>query len=211
MKIANVIYDDDLVNHDMVDYINYYKGSTKYSEIDSSLPTLYVGWKFMKSSNQDSDLLCCAEILNTDIIPNKLYWEFSFSEDKSKHVKGVNNFVNQAPLYYFKENYDYKSLDPVFLNINSINDIKSHIPKIIDYLYNFKNEMLYCLSDNKIFGINLKTYEFFGFSCDEIIELISKRTEIKINDLDGTEHQHYYRKMPNFSYLKRYLVVILSN
>ena len=48
MKVANIIYDGELVNHERVDFINYYEGETQYEAVDTSLPTLYVGWAFMK-------------------------------------------------------------------------------------------------------------------------------------------------------------------
>jgi hypothetical protein len=49
MKIANVIYEKELVNHTIVDYVNYINVATEYDSLDKTLPTLYVGWSFMKA------------------------------------------------------------------------------------------------------------------------------------------------------------------
>lgn len=211
VKIANIIYETELVNHTMVDYINYYKGNTKYSEIDSSLPTLYVGWRFMKASNQDSELLCCAEILTKEIINSKLYWEFSFAEEKSAHIKGVSRFIQDAPKLYFNSNFEYILIDPVFAEINNIEELSAKLPNQIEKLYVYKKESLYFLLDGRITGIDLRTYEFFGFNVEEIINVLKGRSVVIVDDSDGEIYQGYYKLFPNFRYIRRYLVGIQSN
>ena len=67
MKIANIIYEDDLVNYTKVEYINYFNESKKYEEIDKSLPTLYVGWSFMKDCNPDDEVIQNADILKKKV------------------------------------------------------------------------------------------------------------------------------------------------
>jgi hypothetical protein len=85
------------------------------------------------------------------------------------------------------------------------------LPKEIDFLYNFKNEIIYLLVGNKITGIDLKMYKFFKFNVEEILARIQERTKKYLNDSDGSTYLSYYKILPNFSRLKRYLIVILSN
>jgi len=210
MKIANVIHENELVNHVKSDYVNYFNELKAYDELDKSLPTLYVGWSFMKASNPDNPIIQNADILKKKIITNELYWEFSFNESKASHVKGVNTFVGLVPQFYFSPKYNYINLDPVFFQLKDINDLMDVCPKKIDVSYIYKNEMLYLLTDNKIWGINLKMYDFFKFSIDEIIEQLSIRTTTSHTDTEGLTYQSYYKIFPNFEHLKRYLVTILS-
>lgn len=214
MKIANIIHEKDLVNHTKVDYINYYNEEIGYDSIDKSLPTLYVGWTFMKKCNPDNEIIQNANILHNKIISNELYWEFSYNENKSSHVKGVNNFSELAPKFYFSPKYTYVNLDPVFFQIGYIDDLMDVLPRKIDSLYNYKNEMIYILSKhpegNRISGINLKMYEFFRFKPDEIINRISERTTQIYHDLEGETYQKYYKILPNFQQLKRYIITILT-
>jgi hypothetical protein len=84
------------------------------------------------------------------------------------------------------------------------------IPKRIDVSYNYKNEMLYLLTDNKITGINLLLYDYFKFDVKDIVERIAERTETGILDEEGISYQQYYKVFPDFQQLKRYLIVILS-
>lgn len=208
MKIANIVYENELVNHTEIDYINYFKGVQEYDKLDKTLPTLYVGWSFMKACNPDNAIIQNADILKKKIISNELYWECSFEEGKSSHVRGVEYFINLVPQFYFAPKYRYINLDPVFFQISEIQDLLDVLPKNIDRLYNYKNEMLYVLFENTIWGINLEMYKFFQFNIDEIILKIQGRTKSTISDIDGSYYQSYYKILPNFTYLKRYIITI---
>jgi len=210
MKIANVIHEKELVNHTKVDYINYFNEPKVYDDLDKSLPTLYVGWSFMKACNPDNEIIQNADILKKRIITNELYWEFSFRESKPSHVKGVDKFAGLAPQFFFSPKYSYINLDPVFFQLKDIQDVMDVLPKEIDCCYNFKNEMFYLLKDNKITGLDLRMYEFFKFNISELLTRIGQRTNDSTLDFDGTLYQKYYKIFPNFEQLKRYLVTILS-
>jgi hypothetical protein len=167
----------------------------------------------MKSCNPGNEIIQNADILRKKIITNELYWEFSFKESKASHVKGVNTFTNLVPQFYFTPKYSYINLDPVGFNLRDIKDLMDVIPKEIDCIYNYKNEMVYILKDKKITGINLKMYDFFKFNVNNIIYRLGERLKINsefITDLEGETYQTYYKIFPNFEFLKRYLVTILS-
>lgn len=210
MKVANIIYEKELVNHTNVEYVNYYNEPIEYEKLDKSLPTLYVGWSFMKRCNPGNEIIQNADILRKKIITDELYWEFSFEESKASHVKGIEHFINLAPQFYFQPKYLYINLDPVFFQLVTVDDLMDVIPKEINALYNFKNEMLYVLKENKIWGINLNMYGFFKFNIEEIIMRILERTKTFHIDTDGSAYLNQYKIFPNFSLLKRYLVVILT-
>jgi hypothetical protein len=209
MKIGNIIYEKELVNHTEVSYINYFNKEQNYDSLDKSLPTLYVGWSFMKASNPFNELIQHADILKKKIISNELYWECSFEESKSSHVRGVENFINALPQFYFSPKYMFVNLDPVFFQIVDVQGILDYLPKEIDKLYNYKNEMLYVLVENKISAINLKMYDFFKISPEEIIGSLRQRTKSCLFDSDGGTYQSYYKVLPNFTLLKRYLITIV--
>ena len=210
MKIANVIHEKELVNHTKAEYINYFNEPKVYDELDKSLPTLYVGWSFMKACNPDDPIIQNADILKKKIITNELYWEFSFRESKPSHVKGVDTFAGLVPQFYFSPKYIYTNLDPVFFQLRDVDDLMDVTPRKIDASYNYKNEMFYFLTDNKIWGIDLRMYQFFKFSLEEILQRMLVRTAMPITDLEGETYQLYYKIFPNYEHLKRYLVTILS-
>jgi len=212
MKLANIIYEKELVNHTQVDYINYFNKPQNYDSVDKTLPTLYVGWSFMKACNEFNDIIQNANILHKKIIGNELYWECSFEESKTSHVKGIESFIKLVPQFYFQPKYTYINLDPVFFQIVTVDDLMDALPKEIDNIYNFKNEMVYLLHEKNIIGINLKMYDFFKFNIQEILDRISGRIKkASYQDPQGDVYLSYYKILPNFTYLKRYLIVILSN
>lgn len=210
MKIGNIIYEDKLVNHDELSYINYEKNTVNYDEIDNGLPTLYVGWRFMKNCLKFSNIVDRIDILNKRVITNELYWEFSFDEDKGQHINGVKKFTNNVLQYYFESKYSYINLDPIFFLINDLQDLLDVLPKKIKSVYVYKDEMLYMYSDDKITGLNLKLYEFFKFDVSEIINAVVSRSEKGHWDSDGEKYQKYYKMFSNYNKLKRFLVVILD-
>lgn len=210
IKIGNIVTNSKLVNHVEIPYINYYHHPESLSNIDSSLPTLYVGWKTLKESNPDNVLIQNQSILEKRIVSNCLYWEFSFDENKSEHVSGVEMFVRDVPFYYFSSKYKYINYDPIFFNIQSIDELMLLLPKNgIDKVYNFKDEMLYVLKDSQIYGIDLKLYSFFEFDTNRIIQILSKNTKKYVLDSEATQYQEYYKHFPFFEQLKRYIVVLV--
>src|ERR1035437_9527580 len=97
MKIANVIYEKELVNHIKSEYINYFNEPVEYNKLNELfqhenyshlmppqsyelLPTLYVGWSFMKICNPNNEIIKNANILHKKIVSNELYWEYRSEE-----------------------------------------------------------------------------------------------------------------------------------
>lgn len=207
MKIANIIYDQELVKHEKKNFINYIcPPPSSLIDINLNLPTLFVGWNVVK----DNPNINSANILDKTIVTNKLFWEFSYKEKKSEYFKGIDNFINNAPIYYFKYNYKYINLDPIFFNISNIEDLKHILPKESQVIYNYKNEMLYIFYNNVIWGIDLKMYGYFNFDVVELKVEILKRNKLFIDDIDGDQYIEQYKNFPNFEELKRYMPVILS-
>lgn len=209
IKIGNIVSNTTLVNHTQVVYINYFNQSTPLADLDSSLPTLYVGWKFFKDSNPLSLMVQNQSILEKKVITNNLYWEFSFEENKSQHVSGVEMFARDVPFYYFSSRYKYINYDPIFFAIQSVEELMLLLPKNTDKVYNYKNEMLYALKGDQIYGIDLKMYNFFEFDTDKIIKVLSENTKKYVLDQEGLTYQTYYKTFPFFDQLKRYLVVLV--
>ena len=212
-KIGNIVYEENLVNHIKVDYINYFNqnfSSFKSSSINKNLPALYVGWSFIKKINNINSNIENLSILEKEIIKDKLYWEFSFNENKSQHIIGIDLFVNNVPYYFFLNKYKYNIIDPIFNSIYNINDLLNCLPKNFQSIYNYKNQIIYLLNKNEIFSIDLLMYKYFGFNLKNIIDLLSNKSNYYFLDFEGNEYMKYYKVFPNFDFLKRCMVVLLS-
>lgn len=206
MKYCNIVFEKELVNHKQSEFINYYNYSIDYKDIKNNLPTLYVGWLFLKKCG-----LLNVDILKSSIIENKLYWTPSFEENKSSHVNGVASFIDLAPIINFTANYEYLDVDPVMCQLYSNDNIFQYIGNNFDRLYQYKTEIIYLLRDNKVFGLNLKMFEFFNFEISKLLTTIYSKTLIKTLDNTGDIYVEYFKKLPNFKYLKRFIVCMLEN
>lgn len=222
-SIGQIVYKDPLVNHKRVEYIDYIpylmeEGKNgmwlDFSNID--LPTLFVGWKFMNSLG-NPDNKPNLSILNKEIINNKLYWEFSFNENKSQHISGIDMFVRNVPTYYYEQNYEYRVIDPVYDNIKTNHDLERLIDGIPIYsIYYYKNDMVYLLVKKQqgghIIGIDWKMFEFYNLKqclVDILNSELNNHTQHHY-DLDGDIFAEYNKKFSGYDNLKRYLVVLLS-
>jgi hypothetical protein len=216
--IANVLYFDELVNHNRASYINYCKNIT---EINPVIPTLVVGWRFLKYEIFDKlrniyliNNNVSLDILDSCVVPNNLYWEFSFDENKSSHINGVESFVLTIPHSYFSNKYDYVNVDPIFMNITQgdNNALFGVLPTTIDCLYNNQNEMLYMLSEHTVYGLSLELYSFLGFDNSIIIDKCISRLNNKNKyffDEDGKKYLFIEKNFILFENIKRYLCCLL--
>jgi len=198
-KMGRIYYNEILVKHDKVSYVEYVQNPTNFN---FQLPTLIVGWNYVKSLNIKNNL----NILDKKI-KDILFWEFSFNEQKNNHINGVNNFAIGAPTLYFEHQYDYMVIDPIFNNIKNEEDLKFYFNSSIKRVYNYNNENLFILTnENKILGFNLLMFRFFKFNIDSILEKID--SSIIFND-NGDFFTNLCKKH-NFMFdLKRYVVTIL--
>ena len=210
-KIGNILYKDELVNHEKVDYINYITNGFNAEEIEK-LPTLFVGWELIKETYDN------LSILNKEIKPNMSYWEFSFNENKSQHVSGVNMFVRNAPYYFFESNYEYYCIDPIRENITNKFDLQQWYDEKtggikLDGVYTYKNDMTYILRENTIYGIDHNMWDFLGMEDAAhtfITTTYTSPPENIINDENGDIFAKYNKFFNGYNNIKRYLIVLLS-
>lgn len=195
-KIGNIIHNEELVNHKKVDYINYHN---KLNDIDYNLPTLIVGWNNVKENNINTS------ILNKTIKDGYLYWEYEFNENKQEHVDGVYLFSKLVPYRYFNNNYNYEFIDPIFNKIKNIDDLNSKMPCFYEKIY-YNSNMLYCLFENKIYGIDLNIMDFFNMKKKEILLFFSKKTTTFVNDETSKIFMKYFKFFNGFEYTKKYLI-----
>lgn len=202
-KIGNILYTDELVNHKKVDYINYIENDN-INIINNDLPTLIVGWYNVKKNNLKN-----ISILNKTITPYNLYWEFTFEENKSNHVDGVETFTKLLPNYYFQKRYNYYTIDPIFYDIYVTEDIIKHINGEIEKCY-LNNDMLYILTnENNIYGLNLHIYNYFLIKKENLLFYFSNKINIFVEDENNEIFNKYLNFFNGFEYTKRYLITFL--
>jgi hypothetical protein len=202
MKIGNIISNQELVNHEKLNFVNYLTYD-EYVKSDKKLPTLFVGKKTLDHYSKNK-----YSIAEKEIKYNHIYWEFSFDERKEDHINGINEFINNLPDLYFKKRYSYIDLNPVFFNLSDIEELFCVVPQKIQKVFKTNTNMLYLLKDNKITGIDLNTYSFFNFNIEDIENKIKNITDIFINDSTGDILLKNNQKFLGYEDICRYIVTL---
>lgn len=212
--IGSIFCSKVITTHKKVDYVNYFSNLEEFLDFSRikpdqnnyKTPFLYVGWNSLKKNNI-SHLFRVPEIsiLKKEIVKNQLFWEFDMEEDINGYFSGIDQFVANVP-YYFINNFKYKIIDPC--SVPDVSSIKGLLPSTFDS-YIYKNEMIYIQSQNVITGIHLDSFKYFRYDVDEILNIVKSNSVHHFHDVEGLEYQKYYKKFPEFPYLKRSIVVFM--
>jgi hypothetical protein len=168
MKIGNIVIKEE-IDFNYLDFFNIVKD---YNSIDKNLPTLIVGIDLVKSIiGRDPD----------DYVERKLndmlFWTFDESDIMTMFYEDLFNFLVYC-VSFLKKNVKYEYVD--FVNYR-YSQYKSLINKIksnkIKKLVHLKDKRLYVLLKNEIYGIDLFTLDFFGFSKENIIKFLKENSE----------------------------------
>ena len=161
MNVGNIVADNDITEENFIIY-------SDLEEIDNDLPVLIVGWEKTKELFGDD-----VSILHKQITKN-IFWTFA---EKERKVDFEVDMISFKQLCYksFGENIPYVYLD--------ILHGKRHInKKIINKIYTLKdtisyigkNNMLYILGENIVFGVDLNITTMIGVEKEKIIDRIKK-------------------------------------
>jgi hypothetical protein len=204
MKLGNIIYSSELINHEKVDYIHYHDinviNDSKLINYNK-LPTLIVGFSSFKKLY--GDRFPDQSVLDKTVIPNKLYWEFSFAENKKQNTEGLEAFVNERLVGYYFFDFQYINIDPIFLQLKN-EETLFKLFEIVDCVY-IDNRMIYVVSSNKVHGIDMDVFDFYGFNVSFIKNTLLEKAIKRVIDLENTIFRSYYKKFPELDYLKRYI------
>lgn len=153
----------------------YFNVVDSLDKIIQGIPTLIVGWKFIKD-----------KFPNYNITERKLdsltYWTFNKTERRDIFNDDLDSFTQEC--------YNRLISNVKYIYVDPIQDTKSRIYKILRKIYKsnrifaYRHEdMVYLSIDDLIFGIDLKILSFIGFNTDKIIAKIkSISTAFLIDD-----------------------------
>lgn len=204
MKLANIIYNCELVNHDQCEYCNYIETDKLVIDYDINLPTLYVGWGLLKISNPDIKL----SILNHEIKKDWIYWTFDFNEKNDLHINDIENFVRKITYNHFINGvYKYKIID--YIEYLTTDNLINSLPKKIDNVYIYKNSMLYLKDGINIYGVDLDGCKFFNLDINKIISYCNDTSPTILNDINGEKYIELCEIYGSLEYLKRFIVCLI--
>ena len=161
-KLGNIVAQkSDLRLMNKVDFIHYTNDS---SDIITTLPTLIIGWNYVKKLYPDIQLSILKEKID-----NNTWWCFSPIEKNSKHIECVEEFYRTViDIIIKKTPYNFVNVFNVCAsNLKKIISVLNSNTRVICYVhYNF----MYIYYDNQVIGINLEDVEYIGIPKDKILK-----------------------------------------
>jgi hypothetical protein len=194
MKIGNIV---STTNINVSEDFNVVQS---LDDIIQGLPTLIIGWDYVRSNYPDYDVI-------EKKLGDNLFWTFKKTENRGQHEEDLYNFVEKS----YKNliiNISYVYIDPVLFSLRKMKKVLRKItstPKIIAYQH---GSMLYIYGDNIIFGIDLNFMEFIGINQTKI--------KNKIKDIGGillSENQifiEYKKRVENLDNQVKYIPFLYS-
>jgi hypothetical protein len=176
----------NIVTKSKIDYSKFFKVTSNFSSIDTSIPTLIIGWSLVK------DLYPNQSILENKITDN-IYWTFSKREKRYKYEDDLNKFIKLVLNHIeIKSNYIfYNYILSSYQRKNSFLDyIKNRQCSIY---YNSRFLYIYVISDGVTIGISLNDLNYIGIEPQFFIKKISSNPETIIcSNLQCIDQDSYF-------------------
>lgn len=176
----------NIVTKSKIDYSKFFKVTSNFSSIDTSIPTLIIGWSLVK------DLYPNQSILENKITDN-IYWTFSKREKRYKYEDDLNKFIKLVLNHIeIKSNYIfYNYILSSYQRKNSFLDYIKNRPCSI--YYNSRFLYIYVISDGVTIGISLNDLNYIGIEPQFFIKKISSNPETIIcSNLQCIDQDSYF-------------------
>jgi hypothetical protein len=164
------------------------------------LPTLIVGWDFIKKNYPDYN------IINRKLNEN-LFWTFKKTEKRELHEEDIYNFVEKSYKNLIKD-ITYTFIDPIlFSRKNIVKIIKAinNTNKVISYKH---ENMLYIYFERYIFGVDLTFTEFIGLNNEKLLSKINKKSYIFLDK--NTIFIEYKKRIENLENQVKFIPYLYS-
>ncbi len=166
MKIGNI------VSTTKIDVSVDFNVVESLGDIIQGLPTLIVGWDFVKKNYPDYNII-------DRKLGDNLYWTFKKTEKRELHEEDIYNFKQETYGHLIKD-IEYVFIDPIQQKGQTIKKIIKKI-KSFDRLIAYTHDsMVYLYAENIVFGIDLSLLEFIGILPSKITQMVSTFAHVSL-------------------------------
>ena len=180
MKIGNVITKDDIQIDEL---LNKY---SNLEDIENDLPTIFIGWDNMNKLYPNQSIM-------ENNIDDNLFWCVSKFEDRSKHVKEIEKFIQYC--------FDYKMNKYKFYYVDLINIKLSKIKKVISKVKSSTNVISYqsetdiiLFINDFILSFNINVLEFLNVDIEKLTDKIINISSVILPNKDSETMWLKYRE-----------------
>jgi|YelNatPaOPRAMG01_1025707.scaffolds.fasta_scaffold64540_2 hypothetical protein len=167
--IANIITQNPIKIEEFI------KISNNFNDIDLTLPTLIIGWDFVKSLFPDKHL----SILD-DKISENLYWTFSKHEKRTIYEESLNKFYNLI-IKNIDNNIKYYYCNILTMRYNMAKKLILFFNSDVDKdIYISQTSFVYAFCKDFIIGFSLYDLEYIGVKRNKVLHMLYNN---KCNDI----------------------------
>jgi hypothetical protein len=168
-------YIANIVTKNKIEVSSFFNVTSKFSDINTNIPTIIIGW------NEVKQLFPKQDILNPNIDEN-IIWTFSKREKRYQYEKDIVKFINNV----------IKSIDDKikYCFFNYILSEQNRRDKFIKYVqsglcslyYNSRFLYIYSIRDKITIGVSLNDLSYIGIKPKEFILMLNKNNNNIICD-----------------------------
>jgi hypothetical protein len=193
MKLGNI------VSNSTLNISNDFNVVKNIDDIMPGIPTLIVGWDYIKKKYPDYDII-------DRKLDDNLYWTFKKTEKRDFHEEDIYNF-KQKIYHDLIDKVTYIFIDPITQKKRTIKKILKRLSgkELISYHH---DDMVYIYADDLIFGIDLSLTDFVGLQNEKIIRKIKQKSKIFLTK--SNIFIEYKNILENLDYQVKYIPYLYS-
>lgn len=168
-------YIANIISKSKIETSEFFNVTADFNSVDTTLPTLIIGWKEVKALFPDQDIL---EYEVTETIS----WTFSKKEKRYKYEKDIKLFVEKV-VKSLNENITYRFFNYILSPIEKRESFKSYINKGGNSIYhNSRFLYVYNPNDKLTLGISLQDLRYAQIDISDFISSLNQHNNNIIID-----------------------------
>jgi len=174
MKVGNIVNCNEEIDERYFNCISVdeFMSDNSHNNKDGKLPTLIVGWGFVKENFSEVSILSKTITPPTSDGDGGVFWTFSRKEKRGIYELNLKEFKEKCYVDLINGIKTY-NIDPIIYKINNTDELCGRILKLGDGVgYLFQDRIVYIYKDNNIFMIDLELMEFIGFNKEQIVKTL---------------------------------------
>lgn len=162
-----MLYIGNIITKNKIEVSSFFNVSSDISTVDSSIPTLIIGWSEVKKIFPEQNIL-------VNKITDTIYWTFSKREKRYKYEVDLKNFIEKI-INNINDSINYKFFNYIlsskekqksFIEYVNIGGNSIYLNSKFLYVYNPK--------DKNTIGISLRDLYYVGIDVKNFVKSLNK-------------------------------------
>ena len=177
-------YIGNIVTNFKIEISSFFNITSDYNSVDTSIPTLIIGWKNVKELFPEQNILC-------NKIKDNVYWTFSKREKRYRYENDLEQFISMV-VKEVNKNANYHFFNYAIATKNRRENFISYIKKgNCSIYYNSRFLYVYNILDSTTIGISLNDLSYIGINTKLFINELSTSNNILCDNLNFIDNESF--------------------